>query len=495
MQLSKGFWRKFCQILIILLPAVLYFSYYPLVRIFSDETMNLELSIPFLWLGIFDVVVLGLMIKGGDWRKLRRRGWILLFPVFASLSILWSSNVLRGVLTVGGLWLVVVAMMGMVALRGLDEDGRVRIWFWRVFYGAGLVVCGWCLIQCVLDLAGVSREVSLMCAGCTYTMFGFPHPNGFAIEPQFMGNLLIAPAFFAGVSFVCIKRKGRGEPEIFDTVSLACGEKYAIWGAGILFVLFAMGLFLTFSRGAIYAFVVAMVILTIWETWRNRQKMVWLLWPMLILAFLLTLNLQGIFAQVSRTDDTYFDGVAKVVNHLSLGLIDIRGGDEAVESEDDGGDVDGDAVEVVEDRVSEVAENEAVFDGYVTESTDTRMKLNEAAVKAWVGDARTVFLGVGIGGAGVAMYEAGLMADAKEIVQNEYASLLLETGVTGVVLVILTGVIALKVKRQQKMTVLVILMAGYGASLLFFSGLPNALHIYLLPVVIWAISVHRETER
>jgi len=35
------------------------------------------------------------------------------------------------------------------------------------------------------------------------------------------------------------------------------------------------------------------------------------------------------------------------------------------------------------------------------------------------------------------------------------------------------------------MPMLLTLVVAYGVTLMFFSGLPNALHIYLLPAVLW----------
>ena len=69
---------------------------------------------------------------------------------------------------------------------------------------------------------------------------------------------------------------------------------------------------------------------------------------------------------------------------------------------------------------------------------------------------------------------------AKEIVQNEYISILLELGVVGLALVV-AGIIWLVYFefKQQNMINLAAITA-YLISLCFFSGLPNVLHIYLL---------------
>lgn len=231
---------------------------------------------------------------------------------------------------------------------------------------------------------------------------------------------------------------------------------------GLFFVL-AMTLFLTFSRGAIYAFGVAMIFMSAALLVKKIGfKKIAMMWGMVIFAFLFALNAQGILAQVSPTNDTYISGVSKVLNHLSLGIIDIRS-------------------EKNEINIVETNDNEALFDGYVAESTDTRVEFTNNAVKVWSQDFKTIMLGVGIGGAGQAMYDAGLTGSPKEIVQNEYASLLLETGLIGIFLVILMLVMIVKIIRKNPMNIIFFtLMVAYGISLLFFSGFANALQIYLL---------------
>ena len=239
----------------------------------------------------------------------------------------------------------------------------------------------------------------------------------------------------------------------------------------ILFFILTATLFLTFSRGAIYAFIVAMIFMGVFAL-VQKKKGVGMIWGIMILAFLFTLNLQGVLAQVSPTNDTYRSGVAKALNHLSLGVIDVREQDEV----DDGEVVEYDA----QDK-----EYDSVYDGYVAESTEIRKMMTRNAIKVWSRDFKTMMFGVGIGGAGQAMYDEGLIDSPKEIVQNEYASLLLEVGLIGVILaVILVVMIILVVAKSSAAMMILTLLVAYGISLIFFAGLPNALQIYLLPVAL-----------
>lgn len=215
-----------------------------------------------------------------------------------------------------------------------------------------------------------------------------------------------------------------------------------------------------------------------------------------LVSFVFTLNLQGILAASSPTTDTYFDGVAKVVNHLSLGVIDVREtgapekseapapGNEAVENSEITEGNNGNSETGVVENSGEVS-TEAVFNGYVAESTDTRVRLASSALSVWRKDLKTILFGVGIGGAGQALYDNGFSPAPREIVQNEYASLLLETGLVGVSLFVLLIVLIIRAALKTKTAGLMIsLILAYAVSLLFFSGLPNALQIILLPGVL-----------
>ncbi len=510
-------WTKKCiRSLLYILPLVLFFSFWPVIKLGGNESMNFELSLPLVWLVVSDGVGLLMLVqerKLFDWAHGRRWLW-LLFPVWLSITVIWSLNVIRGVLTVGIMWLLYFAGYVIWTVRKtLDE--RFRVVWWKWFFGSTLLVCGWCVVQCILDLAGVGQDYSLMCDGCTYHMFGFPHPNGFAIEPQFMGNLLLAPTLVAvylllagpGDMFRLGPRPSGPSPRADGANPRAAALRNAPSSEHIhhpltmnkllLFYLFTLTatLFLTFSRGAIYAFIVGMLFMSGFVVFSGRKrergwlwKRVGMVWGLVILSFVVVLNVQGLMAEVGPTSDTYYDGVAKVVNHLSLGVIDLKGGQSdrftSEEIENTEGELQEDEFVVVENSVENSEKEEAIFDGYVAESTDTRVRLSGGAVKVWSQNPLNALFGVGLGGAGYALYNNGLSPAPKEIVQNEYASLLLETGLIGVSLLALTLVLVMRAIWKNDLKVMVLgLLVAYGVSLVFFSGLPNALHIYLLPVV------------
>ena len=508
------------KFLLCILPLCLFFSYHPVIGLGGNESMNFELSLPLIWLVLFDIVAVVLLARRRELFKWVRHGWMwVLLPLWLSLSIVWSLNVTRGVLTAGIMWLIFVAGYGMWTLRDL-LNARYKEKWWKWLIGSTLFVCGWCVLQCILDLVGVSRECSLMCEGCTYHMFGFPHPNGFAIEPQFMGNLLLAPIL--ALIYLLIAKTNM--PRVFSSVTR--GEKlsalrkkssnnsgdnfspvalrlYSSKTLGILVFIMITVLFLTFSRGAIYAFVVGMVVMSVVMVVREKKsrskvaKRVGIVWGIMVVAFVVALNVQGLMAQVSRTDDTYVTGVTKVLNHLSLGVIDVRGdASDAKEQEVSGEVEEGDLV--VENSVENLVdkdEEKSAFDGYVAESTDTRLRLTGAALEVWSKDFKTAMVGVGIGGAGFALYNNGLSPAPKEIVQNEYASLLLESGIVGVLLTGILLVLVIRMVWRNGNVMVMALLVAYGVTLFFFSGLPNALQIYLMPVVLMVMCSRVKKQR
>ena len=522
--------KKVYKYLLYVVPLCLFLSYHPVITLGGDATMNFELSVAEIWLVLFDIVGVVTMIvhkklfKGfGRWWWL----WILL-PIWVTLSVIWSLNVTRGLLTAGLMWAIVVAGYVMWGLRGLLDDMFRRRW-WMWFFGSTLAICVWCVVQCVMDLAGVGQECTLLCDGCTYRMFGFPHPNGFAIEPQFMGNLLLAPIIVS--TWLYLNRKqtnknlewecsrdshfhnrsvgARTKFQFRDSLRDCCKNdngSHSLCSRFLLvcFLIIATTLFLTFSRGAIYAFVVGLLFLSGWVVARDGKarcavwKRVGLVWGMVVVSFVVALNVQGLMAQLGPTNDTYTTGVAKVLNQLSLGIIDIR------EPNNSGGEVVEKSVENTEENGVEnssggdvVVENgEAVFDGYVAESTDTRLRLTGAAMTIWKQDFKTAMVGVGLGGAGQALYNNDLSPAPKEIVQNEYASLLLEVGLIGATLAVLTLVLFIKIVIRSSVAGMVLaLTVAYGVSLMFFSGLPNALQIYLMPIVLVVIGSVKTIKR
>ena len=437
--------QKIRQCIIFALPAVLFYSFYPYLLLGANDSMNFELTLPLLFLAVFSLLSLPefiIFLKKSD----KTRLLVLVFPLYLTLSILWSKNQLRGLLTVALVW---VLLISIVTIKSAIKNQKILE---KIIVVSGLVFAGFCFLQSLLDLIGVSEDITLLCQGCTSTTFGFPHPNGFAIEPQFMGNLLIFPALFMLNSLL------QNKTEKSQTILKIAGTCFII----------AM-LFFTFSRGAIYAFILAAALLLFF----NHKSQILRGVAIILFSFLISLNLQGLFTLSNKTNDTYFDGISRSISQLTLGKIELR--DEKPDEINS---------EFEEPPIEETIKT--TFDGYIAESTDRRIELFSYAIDIWNDDFKNLSIGVGVGGAGEAMFEKfPTQGTAKEIVQNQYLEIMLETGLVGVFLFTVSICALIKSLKFEKLTVC--LLCAYAITLFFFSGLPNALHIYILPVLCYNI--------
>lgn len=514
--------RRFIFALIYLLPAVLFCSYYPLISLGSDRSMNFELSLPLIWLVLFDAtLLLAFILLDQEHRRSRPRSraaarkqsfWgfnfpgltdrqfflFSLFPFFATASILWSANPLRALLTAGLIWLVFFAIFALLhLLPALGLPFRFRTKFLTAFFISTAAICALCWLQSFLDLAGLSRDQTLLCLGCTYHSFGFPHPSGLAIEPQFMGNLLLAPTLTALYLLVFHhpRRSSSARTQNNPSFTLSRRQFRLVLAAACFF---SATLFLTFSRGAIYAYAVALVALAIFALVRHTFRPSLLLIP--IFTFLAILGVQGTFAALSPTSETFLTGVTKSIHHLSLGLIDLRPTPSGLAETPEASEPPADPAETSETSEAPAAtpdsSTDAIFDGYVPESTNVRLSLSSTALRTWIHSPWTILFGVGLGGAGTAMHSLypDLVTSPKEIVQNQFISLLLELGLIGVLLLVFVFYLAFcsrygrpRLRSHPALPLLIALLLAYLVTLNFFAGLPNALHIYLLPPLLYLI--------
>lgn len=425
------------------LPAVVFFTNFPLIRLGENSSMYFEISLPMIWLAFFDLLNLAQIREMFSFYKKHFKAAlpILVVLIYLALSCIWSANPLRGILTTGIIWAISFAVLNFLAVPPKTTEKRRLL---KILLAGSGAVSLFCLLQGFLDV--FDAQNNLLCPGCHYQTIGFPHSNGFAIEPQFMGNLLIAPSLITLDILYKKSRKKTGK-RYFPILCLA--------------FLQILALFVTFSRGAIFAFGLGIIIMTIY---RAVQKFNWRAFCYLsvsVLAFLGGLLLQGLWAELSPTNEGFFEGVNRSINHLSLGMIDFAPSAPATET-----------------TPSETAP-ESNFDGYIEESTTIRLSLNELAIKTWQQNPRTVLFGVGLGGAGRAMHSY-LNTNEREIIQNEYLSLLLELGAVGCILVLLASFTILHLCRKKTLVVVLAIIIAYLFTLLFFSGITNVWHIYLL---------------
>ena len=470
--------------LLFLAPLALFFSYHPSFHIGASETMNFEFSIAELWLLLFSVFsLINLKKLLGFYRK--KLFLLFAFPVYAALSVLWSANRTRGLLTAGVLFLLVFAGLNVYYYIKTNKEKLPLLKKLLVF--SAVLFSIFCWLQCILDLLGVSRDTTLLCRGCTYLAFGYPHPNGFAIEPQFAGNLLLVPTFIMVYGLITNKPlfKNPWQP--------------------LLTIFLVSTVFLTFSRGAIYALLLGLGIIFFarfpvikYNKKKSNIARTWLIIPITLGSFIFVLGIQGLFAQISPTSDTFWSGVSKSIHQLSLGKIDFRPVDSttpagSTNSVDSTIPVDSTSSATPTDPTDSTAQensSESTFSGYVEESSAFRSQLTLDALDIWNDSPKNLLIGTGLGSAGIKLLEKDPeLGIEKEIVQNEYASVLLELGLVGF---LLAAAAIIYMLYDAKLNLLLgASLVTLGFTLFFFGGLPNALHVYLFPILLTNPTIER----
>lgn len=432
-------------------PIAVWFSYRPLIQLGKDSSMNYELSITVIYTLVLALISLPIVWKSK--KSLSGNRTILLvtgFVVVSALSIIWSPDRTRGVLTLG-----VIGMLYLIFLAAFAAAGTLKKLLPalpRIFIGTAVLMS---ILAFVQVIAGVwlTRDQALLCRACTAVQFGFARPSVFTIEPQFFANLLLVPAV------VLIRR-----------VLTAKQSVLVVSSASII----VSAIFLSLSRGAILAFGAGLLILLVFT--RPALKMFFVALGILVTGFIVGLTVQGLAAVMNPSIDTsFFKAVNASINQLSLGVIDLQSARQATVQEQ----------AVVPATLSsstppEVAPN---FDGYVAESTNVRLKLSGLGLQSWVKSPERVVFGVGLGGSGVVLrQDFPTQVNEREIVQNEYVEVLLENGVIAMSLFIAIIAGLFWALRQTKWlwAILTMFLVQWN----FFSGYPNALHIYLMFVLL-----------
>lgn len=516
---------KIQKVMLLCLPFCLFFSYHPVIPIFSTSTTNFELSIPLLWLLIFAILSLPenfrlyiyslkIVIKTKSLvnkapRPLSRhqtdklyphflRLFTLVYPFFVTVNSIGSPNFLRAILTSGVIWCICLSLLTI--LQNISQyKTQIGKSFNKNLLIASTLASAFCWLQSILDIAGVPREATFLCKGCTSTVFGFPHPNGFAIESQFMANLLLAPIF---LSLFYLLERPKNYSNKLNSDPYPASKLGHFFRFGLPLFLVAT-LYLTLSRGAIFSFWVSVFVLFIYQIVKLikqkscrreilfRQPLIFS--AVVFLPFFFTLSAQGLFTELGPTSHTFLDGVSTSVSQLSLGRIDLakvfhetnenNNSHESHESHESNklhlSDLNTDAAASVQKAPQ--------FTSYIEESTNIRLNLNRLALSSWRTSLRRMLAGVGLGATGLTLYqEFPELGSPKEIIQNEYLAILYEQGICGVIMIICVAILfvltyKLHNKNHEKTSIYGrVLALSFALTLCFFSGLPNALHIYLL---------------
>ena len=453
--------------LFLLVPFAIWFSYWPNFHFGKSEGANLEFSLPLILCVILAVVAIYEIF-----RQFRRNSQIILkdrailltggFVVWNFLTIFWGFNPLRTFLT-AGIW----AVLWVIFVK-LKISSRAKK-LYPLFTHNLILASGIVSILTILQVAiGAFTDWGL-CRGCVASGFGFARPSLFAIEPQFLGSLLLAPILLVWWKILS------GEK-----------TKFNFWVLGLSLI----ALYLTLSRGAIFAVVPAML-LGVLVAPKNKLrffKRLAILVACLTVSFTSGMLWHALWTELNpRVSDGFYDSINKSVNQLSLGKISLPKAqpvEKPVENQPSKNSPQTESSPKTEPQTQN-SPQKASFDGYVEKSTDERTKLSSLALQTWQQNPRTILLGVGAGGAGKAILQiTGQIASAGEIVQNEFLSILLELGIVGLAIWLAIWLDFIWQTRSNRIGWLILL--AFMLQWFFFSGLPNALHIYLILAIFFA---------
>lgn len=441
----KTFWRlSLLERLWLMAPIMIWFSYLPRISLAEDGTMNYELSLTLIYVVILAIVGLPRVWHHRSELRQSRLVWpASAFVGWSGLCVIWSDNRTRGLLTFAVYATLYLVLLALVAERRLlcqllPRLVRVAIW-------ATISACLLAITQMVLGTFVITNRHSLgLCAGCVAGQFGFIRPNLLAIEPQFLGSLLLAPLLY--ITYLTLQGK----------------HSYA--KQPLLLVLMLTTLWLTLSRGAIYAYLASLVVMILLvRKWRRQLVVVGLV----ALSLVVCLVCQGTLASANpRIDSSFTQAVSTSLNHLSMGIIRLLYQRKSPTSPP---------------LISQEHDKQPAYRGYVAESTNVRLSLTKTALAAWRSNrlGQQLF-GTGLGSAGIVLARQTGSRYQKEIVQNEFVEVLLERGLIG--LVLLGGLVALygRLCSQRRDYLALAILVAYLTQWCFFSGLPNALHIYLV---------------
>ena len=423
--------------MLILSPVALFFSYLPNFFITKISGTNIELSIAIIYVFVMACVGFIGVIKLKKQINIKNIILPTLFVVWNFITLIWSENKLRTILTVG-LWATLLVIFIAITLINKTKRRLILERFTYIFLNIAFLTA---IISIVQVAYGAFWDIGL-CKGCLARGFGFVRPSVFTIEPQFLGSLLLMPILI-----------------LIDRIINKPNKKDTLY----LFII-ALSMYLTLSRGAIFALFVAILYYYLYILYKGKIKIDKTVLPIFIIgcSFIFGILYHALFTELNpRISDNAYESISKSINHLSLGKISLP---------------------KIEENKLKITSEKALFNGYVERSTDERTNMTNLGIETWLRDIKASLFGVGSGGSGKAIFKTThKTGNSFEIVQNEYISILLELGIIGFIIWI-TNIISV-IKNFRFNGLYLSILVAFMVQWLFFSGLPNALHIYIILIV------------
>lgn len=442
------YWDHMAIYFLALVLVGIFFSYAPTISFGSSMGTNFEISITQITIVLFIISSIALLFKQRSVVIKNRTVQLLIaYSLIATISLIWTANLTRGILFVGLSWVITALWCSVVARKQTVKTHSTKLA--TLVLCTTLAVCGVAWFQVFGDAIGLPTTITLLPLPYVSDVFGFARPTAFALEPQFLGSLLLAPILYAV------------HKEVDTTATMLTRI--------VLFVAFAT-LIATISRGAFVAFIIGLALLSVSIVVTKNYKSILKIAGITGLSMVVSIMSLALATSLNtRNDITGAQAVAKAVNHVSLGVITINADPSSPVPAKTG-------IEAATPATNDPQPTE----GYVAESTNSRLLMSQEAIKMWTSSPFRLLFGVGVGGFGATLHAQNPVYAPSSIVNNQYLEVLAENGMIGLLAFVAIFASILVVFWQRKKWLYISLLAAYLAQWLFFSGNVNVLHIWVV---------------
>lgn len=436
MKLPQLSWRQIPVWFLLISIGVLGFSYRPLIRLGVVHGVHIDLALIYVvW------VLTVLLCLATIWQRRKMlldiAAWRLLvaFSAWMTLTIAWSPNQFRAVVTSVFMWLIISIVSLLIIYKEQLANYKDLLFSLITTVLAGVLLFS--LWQIFGDSLGVSRSLTLLPADYTSSVFGVARPTGFSLEPQFLASILLIPYLWG--------------------VARLLRDKLSAWHL-VLFVCTVVVLILTLSRGGLLAAGFGTILLFVSQKYARQKYAITLAYLLIGISSALLLSYTAA-AMNTRDSITGYSALRAQISQLSLGHVELP-----AESHK---------------KTSKPAPA-SMKSSYVATSTSSRVEMTTLALLLWKENPAHFLFGVGVGGFGTAVHQAHPSYPATSVVNNHYIETLAETGLVGFLLFIaFFGSLFYSVVRKRRHWFFAVLLAAFLVQWLFFSGSANVLHVWV----------------
>ena len=424
------------------LVAVLSFSYHPLVSFGSVYGTHLDGSLLYVIVALAAIGSAPIVWKQRNTlKKSKSLLWLIGFTLFSLLSVAWSANPVRGVITAAFSSLLVLLVCTVAINLPLMRHHQQSIY--RLVIAGSTVSVLWALWQVYGDAFGVDSAFTLLTPAYESTVFGAARPTGFALEPQFFASFLLIPFFWLSVRLVS------------DNLKNAPLHYFGITALSTILVL-------SLSRGALFAAALGLILLLVLHHPSLKR---WLYLGATVFGGVVVAGVITFSAATINQRDSIsgYTSLAKSLNHLSLGIISLP-----PEHRD------------VKVGTPKVTTPPKATSGYVTASTDSRLSMSAQAILLWTENPQHFLFGIGNGSFGTTLHAKDNRYPTNSIVNNYYLELVVETGLIGLSLFVAFFVGLLYKLFKARNTLLIVIITSLLVQACFFSGNANIIHLWII---------------